>query len=208
MTAAILPAAGKSTRMGRPKLSLPLGGQTVLQRVVLTLKAGGVDQVLVVVGPHVPELADLARAAGAAVCLLTAETPDMRATVEAGLAWLEKRAPMRDEDVWFLVPSDHPVVEPGVVSELLAARSRTPQASIVVPTWEARRGHPTLIDWKHVAGIRTTPSGEGINAYLRRHAAETLELPVGTQSVLLDLDTPEDYERLCRSVPEQESQGR
>jgi len=181
--------------MGRPKLSLPLGGRTVLERVVSTLSDGGVSLVLVVVGPHVPELADLARAAGAAVCELPGQTPDMRATVEAGLAWIEERYSPHGGS-WFLVPPDHPVVEPRVVADLLAARARSPQASIVVPTHAGRRGHPTLIDWAHVAGIRALPAGQGINAYLRRHAAETLELPVDTPGVLLDLDTPEDYEHL------------
>src|SRR5207237_3552168 len=53
---ALIPAAGKSTRMGRPKLALPLGGRTVLEHVVAALRDAGVEHVLVVVGPHVPEL--------------------------------------------------------------------------------------------------------------------------------------------------------
>ncbi len=52
MIFAVVPAAGRSSRMGRPKLSLPLGGRTVLEHVVIALRQGGVDEVLVVVGPH------------------------------------------------------------------------------------------------------------------------------------------------------------
>ena len=47
---------------------------------------------------------------------------------------------------------------------------------------------------RHVAGLRAHPAGEGVNAYLRLHGAETLELPVDSADVLADLDTPQDYE--------------
>jgi CTP:molybdopterin cytidylyltransferase MocA len=182
--------------MGRPKLALPLGGGTVLGHVVAALRGGGAGPVLVVVGPHVPELAPLAEAAGASACLLAEETADMRATVEAGLRWLEEKFNPRPEDDWLLAPGDHPTLESGVVRQLLQVRAAHPGASIFIPTFGGRRGHPALIAWRHVAGIRSLPSGQGLNAYLRRPAAETVELPVATASVLCDLDTPEDYERL------------
>jgi molybdenum cofactor cytidylyltransferase len=108
---------------------------------------------------------------------------------------LEERFAPAGEDDWLLAPADHPTLDAGVVRELARARAGNPQASIVVPTWEGKRGHPTLIAWRHVAGLRAHPTGEGLNAYLRRHAAETLEVPAGAE-VLADLDTPEDYERL------------
>jgi molybdenum cofactor cytidylyltransferase len=198
MTFAVVPAGGRSTRMGRPKLLLPLGGRTVLEHVLTALRDGGVEHTLVVVGPHVPELAPLAEAAGAHVYRLPYETADMRATVERGLSWLEERFRPRPEDGWLLVPADHPALDAGVVRQLLAARAAHPGASIFVPTSAGRRGHPTLIAWKHVAGLRARPAGEGINAYMRLHAAETAEVPAAGAGVLRDLDTPEDYERLRR----------
>jgi molybdenum cofactor cytidylyltransferase len=200
MLYALLPAAGKSTRMGRPKLALPLGGQSVLECVIAALKQAEVERVLVVVGPHVPELVPLARAAGAEAYLLERETPDMRATVEAGLSWLEEHYRPRDGDDWLLVPADHPVIEADVVRRLLRAREEHLERSILVPTFEGRRGHPTLLAWSHVAGIRGWHQGEGINPYLRQHGAETLELPVTSPHVLCDLDTPADYERLLENT--------
>src|SRR5437764_15360285 len=88
---AIIPAAGQSTRMGRPKLLLPLGGRTVLERVVAAVRQGGAGATVVVIGPHVPELVPLAEAAGAIPLRLAEPTPDMRATVEHGLRWLEEQ---------------------------------------------------------------------------------------------------------------------
>lgn len=198
MTFAVVPAAGKSTRMGRPKLTLPLGGRAVLEHVVAALHAGGLERVLVVVGPQGTTLAELAERAGAVVFVLAEETADMRATVEAGLCWLEEKFAPHPEDAWLLAPADHPTLDATVVRRLLEARAAHPEASAMVPTFGGKRGHPTLLAWKHVAGIRALPPGEGLNVYLRRQAAETLEVAVTTAAVLGDLDTPEDFERLLR----------
>jgi molybdenum cofactor cytidylyltransferase len=194
---AIVPACGHSTRMGRPKLALPLGGRTVLDRVVATLREGGAEGVLVVVGPHVPELVPLASGAGAAVLALDTETADMRATVERGIGWIEEHHHPSDDDWWLLVPGDHPAFTSTVLRQLLAARSTA--HSIIVPTHGGRRGHPVLLRWLHAAGIRTHPAGSGINSYLRTQAKETLELPVGDPGILSDMDTMADYERLRAS---------
>jgi molybdenum cofactor cytidylyltransferase len=195
--AGLIPAAGHSRRMGRPKLALPVAGRTVLEHVILALQRAGVSPVLVVLGPHVAELSDPARAAGAEVLLLDEPTPDMRATVERGLYWIEQRHRPGPGDAWLLVPADHPTLDERIVRAVCAARDR---ASIIVPTWDGKRGHPALIGWRHVEGIRRHPEHEGLNAYLRRFQAATLELPVASASVVDDLDTPEDYERLLRSL--------
>jgi molybdenum cofactor cytidylyltransferase len=116
--------------------------------------------------------------------------------VEAGLTWLEQRFHPQLEDDWLLVPGDHPTLDPAVVRQLREARQQQLDRSIFVPTFEGRRGHPTLIGWKHVAGIRAHPPGEGLNTYLRRRMAEVYEVAVASAAVLCDLDTPEDYEQL------------
>jgi CTP:molybdopterin cytidylyltransferase MocA len=192
MTFAVVPAAGHSTRMGRPKLSLHLGDRTVLEHVVGALRAGGVDHVVVVIGPHVADLAPPATLAGADVHVLPEPTPDMRTTVERGLLWLEEQYGPRPEDFWVLAPADHPTLNPDVVRRLLETGSQS--RSIVVPVHGGRRGHPTLIAWQHVAGLQALPPGVGINAYLR--GQEVFEMPVADAGVLADLDTPEDWERI------------
>jgi molybdenum cofactor cytidylyltransferase len=184
--------------MGRPKLALPVAGRTVLEHVVTALRQAEVEPVLVVLGPHVADLAGPARAAGAGVLVLEAVTPDMRATVEHGLAWIEQHCRPAPDDGWLLVPADHPTLDAALVRRLVAAW-REGAGSIIVPTWQGKRGHPTLVAWSHVTGIRGHPAGQGLNTYFRLHAEQTLEVPVDSAAVVEDLDTPEDYERLLRS---------
>ena len=206
MIAGLIPAAGHSRRMGRPKLALPVdgAGRTVLEQVVTALRQAGIAPVLVVLGPHVVDLAGVARLAGAEVLLLDAPTPDMRATIEQGLAWLEEQYRPAPRG-WLLVPADHPTLDAGLVRRVVATWRARPDRSIVVPTWQGKRGHPTLVAWAHVAGIRAHPTGEGLNTYFRLHADQTLELPTDSAAVIEDLDTPEDYERLLRG-PRQDRQ--
>jgi molybdenum cofactor cytidylyltransferase len=200
---ALLPAAGKSTRMGRPKLALPLGERSVLERVLDTVRAAHVGPILVVLGPHVADLQSKAHAAGARVLLLSHETADMRATIQCGLDWLDEHERPGPEDAFLLLPPDHPTLTTEAIDVLLRARRANPgSATIWIPTHDGRRGHPTFIGWNHVAGIRALPPGQGLNAYLRAHASETALVACSSAAILWDLDTPADYERLRALAPE------
>jgi molybdenum cofactor cytidylyltransferase len=201
MTFALIPAAGSSRRMGQPKLALPLGDGTVLGHVIYALKQAGVEHILVVVGPQVTELAPLAEAAGAFALSLVQPTADMRATVEQGLSWLEEHFHPHDNDSWLLVPGDHPTLDSKVVERLLRTYRENRHYSIIIPTFRERRGHPALLGWKHVAGIREQPADQGINVYLRTHADVTLEVAVDSADILVDLNTRGDYDGLRHNWP-------
>ena len=194
---AIVPAGGHSTRMGRPKLSLPVGGRTVLESLVLALKRGGVERVLVVVGPHVPELAAITEAAGAEALQLTRDTSDMRATVVAGLDHIAATDRPAPDDAWLLAPADHPGVSATLVIDLLVAGAQSAATAVIIPTYNGLRGHPTLIRWRHAHDIRQLPTGRGINAFLQWPGLEVRELSVTEPGAVSDLDTPEDYARFC-----------
>jgi molybdenum cofactor cytidylyltransferase len=200
MTFALIPAAGESRRMGRPKLSLPLAGRTVLECVIAALREAGIEYIIVVVSPAGGELAAVAQHAGAAVCLLTQQTADMRATVEQGLSWLETQFHPRDDEHWLLIPADHPTLDANIVRRLRDALVGDPAHSIAVPVYQGARGHPLILLWKHVADIRKLPPHVGLNAYVREHSSQVLEVPVDSLSVMIDLDTPEDYERLRSAI--------
>jgi molybdenum cofactor cytidylyltransferase len=192
----VIPAAGLSKRMGRPKLALPLGGSTVLERVIAAVRDGGVEHVLVVLGPTSSRLRDSAERAGASALALDRETPDMRTTVLAGLDHVARTTPLDADDAWLLLPADHPTLDPAVVRTLIQTADQDRVHSIFVPTYAGQRGHPTLLRWSHAAALHELPEGQGLNAYIRGHAAQTREIAWSSAEVLRDLDTPDDYKQL------------
>lgn len=193
--AAIVPAAGASRRMGRPKLILPIGGVAVIARVVAALQRGGAEPVVVVAppadAPGASTLADEAARLGAHVVVPPGPTADMRASIELGLAALDRDpAP----DALLLAPGDSPGLSPETVARLIE-RFRAGRPPIVVPSCAGRRGHPVLLRWDVACRIRLLPAGVGVNALLNTHAAEAVALELGDPATLADLDTPEDYRR-------------
>lgn len=196
MIAAIVPAAGRSERMGRPKLILPIGDLTLIEHVVGALKGGGVRRIIVVTPPaDAPGAAVLAERAGAsgAEALVPSERPiDMRASFELGLDRLRHEA--LSPSTILLVPADSPGITSGVVARILEAAETSPE-SILIPTYQGRRGHPIALPWRIACKVTELPLGAGINALVALHAAVVVEIDVDDPGVVDDLDTPEDYRR-------------
>ncbi|MDB5350843.1 MAG: putative MobA-like protein [Planctomycetota bacterium] len=196
MIAALVPAAGLSARMGRPKLLLDVHGQPLIQRVIRALKNGGADRVLVIAPPIHQEgsirIQELAADAGAETTHLVAPTVDMRSTIEAGL--LLVTGEFEPPSGVLIAPGD----SVGMTSGLVAAVVRqflTDPSRIIVPEREGRRGHPLALPWTVAMAIRNLPRNVGVNALLSAPEARVDRLLVAFPDLDADLDTPEDYRR-------------
>ncbi len=194
---AVIPAAGLSRRMGRPKLLLTIGGCSVISRLLETLAVAGVTA-SVVVGRRGD--ADLWREVEHTAALAVrpdVDPPEMRVSVEHALAAIQQRWQPSEDDGWLLVPADHPVLDAVVVGELIA-HWRASKAEILIPTYRGERGHPTLLRWSLAAEVLRIPSDRGLNWLVRSNPARVTEIEVTSDAVVMDLDTPEDFERLLR----------
>lgn len=194
MIVALVPACGQSRRMGRPKLVLPIDGQPLLLRVIRALLEGGVHRVLVLCAPEsepgAAQSASIALTSGAEVLVAPQLTPDMRTTVELGLATLQPTPP----DLVVLSPADAPGLSSSSVRLLLEASALRP-GRIIIPIVQGRRGHPLLLPWPFARQIPELPPNVGVNALLHHHQTEIDEIPLSDPGLLEDLDTPEDYLR-------------
>lgn len=188
--AAVVLAAGLSERMGRFKPLLPLGSCRIIERVVTLFQAAGVSDIVVVTGHRAAEV----RQAIAPLNVHCVENPnyhqDMFASVRVGL-----RALTGQSRAFFIHPADTPLVRPQTVQRLMAAFWDT-SAAVCYPIFSGRRGHPTLIDTGLCDAIQQWSGVGGLRAFLRRREAESLDLPVADEAVLLDLDSPDDYRRM------------
>lgn len=189
--AAILLAAGKSRRMGCCKQLLPLGGSTVIARCIDALVAGGVGEIVVVVAEEGNEVAEAVRSYPVRVVVNPACEGDMSSSVRAG------RDALAAESRTVIVSlCDYPLVSADTIKLLTVAAGDSP-GSIVVPCYRKRRGHPLLVprDVLDELGENQT-----LRDLLRSDAGRICHIDVDDQGVLLDMDTPEEYQRICGIV--------
>lgn len=182
---AIVAAAGLSRRMGAEKVLLPLGRSTILETVLTSLAAAGVDDVVVVVRPDLQAARVAAERAGARVV----ENPNPRAellsSIRLGLSALASSL-----DAFFVWPADHPLISPGTLRILLDAGSTE---TAVIPTFDGRRGHPALVGSGFRPAVLDGSLEGGLRQLWRQREDAVRELEVPDRGVLLDINTPDDY---------------
>ena len=192
---AVIPAAGRSRRMGRPKLLLPLGKQTVIARVLEVLNRPEIAETFVVTRNDDTDLNAEIQQTQATVLSPATAPPEMRDSVEFALQEIEQKHRPAETDGWILIPADHPLLCPDLLEKLFRAW-QTFQPEILNPTHAGKRGHPTIFRWSLVSEVFQIPADQGLNRLVRDHSSQVFELEVPGSEILLDLDTPEDSEKL------------
>lgn len=192
---AVIPAAGHSRRMGRAKLLLPFRGFTILGGLLQVLMHPRIAARCVVARKSDDALATEAAHHGAWVIQPDRDPSDMRSSVTCALQQIERRYHPADDDGWLLIPADHPLLVAEVLAGLIAAWDAS-RAEILVPSFQGRRGHPTLFRWRMAATVAHIPADRGLNWLLEQFSGQVVDWPCSHPEVTLDLDTPEDYARL------------
>jgi molybdenum cofactor cytidylyltransferase len=175
----IVLAAGLSKRSKRYKMTLPLGDRTVLERTVESMSPF-VDRVIVVLGSRAERLRTLfAGRAGVSLAYNERYREGMFSSVRAGIAQMTAAR-------FFLLPGDQPLISPHVYERLLSVDD-----SVVIPTYQGRKGHPVLLRRELVPDILAMPAEATLRDAIERAGYTTVE--VEDEGILLDLDTAVDY---------------
>ena len=199
---AIVLAAGASTRMGRQKLLLPFAGTTVVAHIVLELHAGGVAAVYVVTGFE-PEKVRGALAKERVTFAHNLDyTRGMLSSIRAGLASVPQ-----DWSAVLIALGDQPLICAAHVTTLLQEHARTSE-DILVPGHHGRRGHPLLLPRRFWQEAMMQHDDTGLRGLLHGHADRVRLIEVGTDDVLHDMDTPEEYDRTVMRASERDFEGR
>jgi len=196
---AIVPAAGLSRRMGQPKLVMDLLGKPVVQWLLETLDQPEIEATIIVMRSSDEPLQTCVAQTEAIQVLPEADPPDMRASVEHALTEIRQNFDPQPDDAWLLIPADHPILDAGALRELLA-RWREVTADILIPTHRGRRGHPTFFRWPLANHVAAIPADSGINNLLKSEYVNVEEYESTSPGVVLDLDTPADFETLVKSL--------
>jgi molybdenum cofactor cytidylyltransferase len=193
--AGIILAAGESSRMGRDKALLPLtsqgSGQTFLEHLTEILD-GEVSPLVIVLGHHADEIQKHIQLPPAARIL---RNPDYGMGQLSSLRVALQGLRGQDVAGALVCLVDHPALTKQVVRALLA-RFRQSTASILVPTFQGRRGHPVLFASRLFGELQDAPLDQGARWVVHRHPAEVELVEVDEEGILWDVDRPEDYDAL------------
>ena len=200
MIPGVVLAGGASSRMqGRPKALLPAGpgGVTFLERIVTTLRAGGVDDVVIVTGHHHAPIVD--RAALLRPLVRVARNPHPEQGQLSSLLAALQVVDHPGVQAMLVTLIDLPLVSPETVRAVLDAYRRA-GAPLVRPGREGRHGHPVVFDRALFRELRQADPTRGARQVVRAHATDECVVPVDDDGAFIDVDTPADYRR-CFGVP-------
>jgi len=184
---AIILSAGFSTRMGRFKPLLPLGNETVIERVIGLFRKAGVGDVRVVVGHRMEELTPVIERTNTNVVVNPHYSTGMFSSVQAGV-----NSVPRDSEAFFIHPVDIPMVYPSTVRKIID-RHDAHDGMIIYPCYDGNRGHPPLVPCKFSkAIIRANVSGK-LNEVLASFKEDSMDLEVEDPNILFGINHPRDY---------------
>lgn len=186
-TAGVVLAAGAGRRYGRPKALVSYDGELLVDRAANTLRAGGCDEVLVVLGAAAEQVRTQAHLTEANVVVNDDWSTGMGSTLRLALSTLATTS--HDAAVILLVDT------PGVTADAVRRMGQlATAATLAAATYRGRRGHPVVIGRDHWAGVRALAVGDvGARPYLAHHADQVREIACDDVSDDTDLDTPADH---------------
>ena len=185
--AAVVLAAGGSTRMGQPKVLLDIDGEPLIARVVRVATEAGLAPIVVVAGAEIDRLRSVLGASRARVVENRSWAEGLASSICCGIETLSSEC-----DAAVLLLGDQPLVTPDHIRDLTAAFGRGHDP--VATRYGEGRGVPVLFGSRWFAELRSLSGDRGARDLLEREQCAV----VGDGSPPLDIDTPADYERLRR----------
>jgi molybdenum cofactor cytidylyltransferase len=193
MIAAIVLAAGASTRMGRQKLVLPLAdGRPLVRAAVEQVLAAGFDDVVVVLGREADAVAAALRELPVRTVLNARYAEGQSTSLRAGLDALPA-----DTEAAVVALGDQPVPDPRLIRRLVETFRATGRP-IVAPVYRDGRGNPVLFAASVFEELRRVEGDQGGRSVIARDPGRVAEVQVDAP-MPADIDTPADYDAARRS---------
>jgi nicotine blue oxidoreductase len=189
MIEAIVLAAGQGERLGRIKPLVPIDGVPALARVVQTVKAAGIERIIVVLGHAASEIQATVPLNGCRVVVNPHFEDGMASSLKTGIAALAKKA-----DGFLILHADMPYLLPQTVRVVLAQAREG--MKIVAPAFRGRRGFPVYLHATCLPKLVPILTGEtGARQYIEEHRDDLVLVPVDDEGAVHDIDRVEDLRR-------------
>lgn len=184
--AAIVLAAGKSSRMGANKLLLEVGGKSVIEYILFSLHP---IETIVILGHKPHEIQNILQRYKVRAVLNPEYQKGMITSVQAGIKKIEHT----NVEAVFLVLGDSFGFNKNLLYEMEIVLKNNPSILIVSPVFDGKRGHPVLFRRKLFKDILELKEFETLKMLFDRFEKKH-RFVSGDIWTIIDLDTPEDYE--------------
>ena len=194
---AVILAAGYSSRMNSFKALLPMAGETVVERVLRTAAEAGAAERILVTGfererlePYIDKYPDVKEAYNDRF------HEGMFSSIQAGAAKAD-----RTLDGFLLMPVDCPAADGDILKKIAEAGSRN-EGCFAVPCYMGKKGHPLFVPSSAIDEILSSPWKNGLKDVVDRYEDRLIRVETGSESVILDMDTEEEYREVLVYVEE------
>ncbi|MGB1287220.1 MAG: selenium cofactor biosynthesis protein YqeC, partial [Aggregatilineales bacterium] len=186
---AIVVAAGKSSRMGQPKVLLPwIDNRSIIEHITRQLIRARLSHINVVTGYYATDVKRLIKPYEVkTVHNRSHRTGEMFSSLRTGL-----KAMPDNISAALLVLGDQPRIQPKIIYDILSAYAQG-KGRLIIPSFQRRRGHPILIDRRYWQEILSASRNTTLRDIINTHSDDIHYVNVNTDSVLRDVDTPDDY---------------
>lgn len=180
--------------MGAFKPLLPFGSQTVVEACINNLSDGGVESIVVVIGHRAAEMRARLAHLSVRFAVNEEEESEMGVSIARGVESVSTAA-----GALLFALCDQPAIPPSVISLLIEEWRRT-GASLLVPEFEGRGGHPVLIDMRFREELLRLDPERGLRSLFDAQRESVRRVRVASPFVARDMDTWQDYVRLHREI--------
>ena len=185
---AVVLAAGGSSRLGEAKQLLTFRGETLIRRAVRAAAGAGCDPIVVVIGKVGEEIRQELDGTGAKVVENAEWQRGLGTSIRRGLTEIAASV-----DAIVLLTCDQPLVDRGVIAQLIATQEKTGKP-IVASSYAKTRGVPALFERACFEALLALPDDSGAKKLIEEQADNVAS--IAFEDGAIDIDTAEDFERL------------
>lgn len=189
MLAAVILSGGASSRMGSPKALLPYQGRPFLDHLLEITKHPKIGVRRVVLGPHAEAIARETKLSASEIVINQEWEKGQLSSIHAALRNLPAGV-----DGMMLCLIDHPLISAELVAELIQT-FYVMRAPIVLPVYEAKRGHPVIFSACVFDELLSAPLDQGARSVVWAHANDLVEMPTTEEGCVLNLNDPDTLAR-------------
>jgi molybdenum cofactor cytidylyltransferase len=203
MICGIILAAGEGKRMGKVKLTLPLGNKQLIEWVLQAVKLAPLDKYFLVVRPEDKEMIKIGESWGAEIVL----NPEYRSGMSSSIRKALDQISSELVEGIFILLGDQPLINPSIIFKMLKAF--TPgKREIVVPFYKDKQGNPVLFDnyWKEE--LMKLSGDVGGRVLIKAHPERIKRVKIPDESIFIDIDREEDYQKIKTIFNSLQKKGR